>query len=57
MLTKDKIIGILCFTDDLLKISKQYEDSRRQVSDGEVITTAVIPSLYSLVIRIRQGRL
>jgi len=39
MLTKDKIIGIFCFIDDLLKTSCHYEDSRRQVSDSEVITT------------------
>ncbi len=46
MLTKDKIIGIFCFIDDLLKTSNHYEDSRRQVSDSEIITTAVVSSLY-----------
>lgn len=46
MPTKDKIIGIFCFIDDLLKTSGHYEDSRRQVSDSEVITTAIISSLY-----------
>ena len=46
MLTKDKIIGIFCFIDDLLKTSKHYEDSRRQVSDSEIITTAIISSLH-----------
>lgn len=46
MLTKDKIIGIFCFIDDLLKTSGHYEDSRRQVSDSEIITTAIISSLY-----------
>ncbi len=40
MLTSDKIIGIFCFIDDLLKTSHPYEDSRRQVSDSEIITTA-----------------
>lgn len=46
MLTKDKIIGIFCFIDDLLKTSGHYEDSRRQVSDSEIITTAIVSSLY-----------
>ncbi|MVN23554.1 IS982 family transposase, partial [Mucilaginibacter arboris] len=46
MLTKDKIIGIFCFIDDLLKTSNHYEDGRRQVSDSEVITTAIVSSLY-----------
>ena len=46
MLTHDKIIGIFCFIDDLLKNSHHYEDSRRRVSDSEIITTAVVSSLY-----------
>lgn len=46
MLTKDKIIGIFCFIDDLLKTSGHYEDSRRVVSDSEIITTAIVSSLY-----------
>ncbi len=46
MLTKDKIIGIFCFVDDLLKTMGHYEDSRRQVSDSEIITTAIVSSLY-----------
>ena len=46
MLTKDKIIGIFCFIDDLLKTSGHHEDSRRQVSDSEIITTGIVSSLY-----------
>lgn len=46
MLTKDKIIGIFCFIDDLLKTGGHYEDMRRQVSDSEIITTAIVSSLY-----------
>jgi hypothetical protein len=46
MLTKDKIIGIFCFIDDLLKTSGHYEDSRRQVSDSEIIITAIVSSLH-----------
>lgn len=41
MLTKDKITGIFCFIDDILKTIGHQEDKRRQVSDSEVITTAV----------------
>lgn len=46
MLTKDKIIGIFCFIDDLLKTIVHKEDNRRRVSDSEMITTAVVSSLY-----------
>lgn len=46
MLTRDKIIGIFCFIDDLLKTGGHFEDSRRQVSDSEIITTAIVSSLY-----------
>jgi len=57
MLTKDKIIGIFCFIDDLLKTSRHYEDSRRVVSDSEIITTAIVSSLYFGGIRIKPGSL
>jgi len=46
MLTKDKIIGICCFIDALLKTRGHYEDIRRQVSDSENITTGIVSSLY-----------
>ena len=46
MLTRDKIIGIFCFIDDLLKTVNHYEDGRRRVSDSEVLTTAVASPLY-----------
>jgi hypothetical protein len=46
MLTKDKIIGLFCFIDDLLKTSCHFEDKRRQVSDSEIITTAIVSSLH-----------
>lgn len=46
MLKKDKIIGIFCFIDDLLKNIDHREDSRRKVSDSEVITTALVSALY-----------
>lgn len=46
MLTKDKIIGIFCFIDDLLQSVNHHEDIRRKVSDSEIITTAIVSSLY-----------
>lgn len=46
MLNEDKIIGIYCFIDDLLKSTRQQEDIKRKVSDSEIITTAIISALY-----------
>ncbi len=46
MLTEDKIIGIYCIVDDILKGIGHLEDSRRRVSDSEVITTAIVSALY-----------
>lgn len=46
MLNEDKIIGIFCLVDDLLKGIGHREDSRRKVSDSEVITTAIVSALY-----------
>jgi hypothetical protein len=44
MLCKDKIISILCLIDDLLKGINHIEDVRRQVSDSEIIVTAIVSS-------------
>lgn len=46
MLTEDKIIGIYCIIDDILKATGHKEDKRRKVSDSEVITTALVSALY-----------
>lgn len=46
MLTEDKIISIFCIVDDILKAIGHKEDSRRRVSDSEVITTALVSALY-----------
>jgi len=46
MLTEDKIIRIYCIVDDILKGIGHKEDSRRKVSDSEVITTALVSALY-----------
>lgn len=46
MLCEDKIIALYCLVDDLLKGIGHHEDSRRKISDSEVITTAIISVLY-----------
>ncbi|MFA6059337.1 MAG: IS982 family transposase [Taibaiella sp.] len=46
MLSEDKIIGIFCLVDDLLKGIGHKEDLRRKVSDSELITTALVSALY-----------
>jgi hypothetical protein len=42
----DCTLAIYCFIDDLLKSLGHHEDSRTEVSDAEVITTALIAMLY-----------
>lgn len=39
-------IAIYCFIDDLLKAMQHKEDCRTQLTDAEVITTALIAMLY-----------
>jgi hypothetical protein len=46
MLCEDKIIAIYCLVDDLLKGIGHSEDSRRKISDSEVITTSLVSALY-----------
>ncbi len=46
MLCEDKIIALYCIVDDLVKGIGHKEDVRRKVSDSEVITTALVSSLY-----------
>lgn len=44
MLCKDKIISIYCLIDDILQGINHHEDVRRQVSDSEIIITAIVSS-------------
>ncbi len=44
MLCKDKIISIFCLIDDILQGINHTEDVRRQVSDSEIILTAIVSS-------------
>src|ERR1700722_1622281 len=45
-LSRDKITGIYCIVDDLLKSIQHPEDKRRRISDSEVITTAIVSAIY-----------
>lgn len=44
MLCKDKIISIFCLIDDILHGIEHKEDLRRQVSDSEIVLTAIVSS-------------
>jgi len=46
MLTQDKVIAIYCIIDDLMKGIGHAEDTRRRISDSEVVTTALVSALY-----------
>lgn len=42
----DKVIGIYCIVDDILKGIGHDEHKERKVSDSEIITTAILSALY-----------
>jgi hypothetical protein len=42
----DNIVVLYCITDDLLKAIGHQDDLRRELSDAEVITTALASALY-----------
>ncbi|GEA26843.1 hypothetical protein MiAbW_01403 [Microcystis aeruginosa NIES-4325] len=42
----DEIIAIYCLCEDILKAMNHQEDSQQQISDGEVMTTAIVAPLY-----------
>ena len=41
-----QIIVVFCLSDDMLKALHHYEDKQRQMSDAEVMTTAIVAMLY-----------
>src|SRR6266542_627805 len=43
---QDKVIGIYCLIDDILKGIGHREHVERKVSDSEIIATAVVSALY-----------
>ena len=42
----DEIIAIYCLCDDILKGMNHRGDEQQQMSDGEVMTTAIVAMLY-----------
>ncbi len=42
----DRTLAIYCFVDDLLKALEHVEDTRCQLADAEVITTALVAMLW-----------
>lgn len=46
MLSNDKIIALYCIVDDVLRAVRHQENSKRRVSDSEIITTAFVSALY-----------
>ena len=42
----DYTITIYCFLDDYLKISSNKEDTRRKISDAELLTTVILAARY-----------
>ena len=41
-----QIIVVYCLIDDMLKALHHYEDKQRQMSDAEVMTTAIVATMY-----------
>jgi len=41
-----QIVVVFCLCDDLLKAMQHYEDSQRQMTDAEIMTTAIVAMLY-----------
>ena len=41
-----QIIAIYCLCDDMLKGLHHFEDQQRQMSDAEIMTTAIVAVLY-----------
>ena len=39
---QDKVIGIYCLVDDILKGIRHTEHKERQVSDSDIISTALV---------------
>ena len=43
---EDKAIAIYSIIEDILKAIGHYEDKRRDMSDAEVITTAIVSTMF-----------
>src|SRR5437660_1063962 len=42
----DQIVAIYSLCDDLLRALRHYDDPQRQMTDAEVLTTALVAALY-----------
>ncbi|AFZ24521.1 hypothetical protein Cylst_2291 [Cylindrospermum stagnale PCC 7417] len=42
----NEIVTVYCLVDDLLKTIGHREDTRREMSDAEIITTAIIAAMF-----------
>lgn len=42
----NQIVAVFCLCDDMLKAIHHYEDPQCQMSDAEVMTTAIVAALY-----------
>src|SRR5919109_741570 len=42
----DKIIATFCFCDELLKAMPHHEDRQCQMNEAEIMTTALVASLF-----------
>jgi len=40
-----QIVAVFCLCDDMLKALHHYEDPQSQISDAEVMTTAIVAAL------------
>ena len=41
-----QLVAVFCLCDDLLKALHHFEDLQSQISDAEVMTTAIVAALY-----------
>jgi len=41
-----QIVAVYCLSDDMLKAFRHYEDPQSQMSDAEVMTTAITAALH-----------
>jgi len=41
-----QIVAVFCLCNDMLKAFHHFEDPQSQISDAEVMTTAIIAALY-----------
>ena len=53
----DEIVAIYCLCDDILRAMNHQGDIQQQMSDCEVMTTAIVAALYCVEILRKQEKL